>query len=99
MTPFCRSIQIVSFQGDRSKPFATNFRQQLHDGRNGRNQGPNFVDCLLYAGHTGVSTDGGTTIYGFNPENGVKLPWQLVTELKRGNALPGIVTDDSAVFA
>jgi hypothetical protein len=57
---------------------------------------PTMRDCLLFAGHTGVSTDGGATIYGFNPD-GSHIPiWQLMDRLKNGDSFPGIVPDNTA---
>ena len=62
-------------------------------------QGPTPAECQLFVGHTGVSTDGGATIYGFNPD-GSRVPvWQLMDRLKNGDAFPGLVRDDAAVFA
>src|SRR5262249_47562956 len=49
--------------------------------------------------HTGVSTDQGTTIYGFNPDRRNTPIWQMMDDLKNGNAYPGIVRDDTNVFS
>jgi hypothetical protein len=46
----------------------------------------------------GVSTDG-ATIYGFNPEGGRVPVWQMMDGLKNGLAFPGVVRDDTGVFA
>jgi len=54
---------------------------------------------MLHLGHSGISTNGGGTIQGFNPCGGSKLVWQLFDELRRGIAFPGIVRDDSSRFA
>jgi hypothetical protein len=54
---------------------------------------------LLFAGHTGVSTDGGTTIYGFHPDAGGALVWHLLDRLKNGDAASGVVRDDTGVFS
>jgi hypothetical protein len=65
----------------------------------GRGPGPPVRDCLKLVGHTGVSTDGATTIYGFKPDApGVPLR-DLMERLKDGDASPGIVTDDTAGFS
>jgi hypothetical protein len=53
---------------------------------------------LLFAGHTGFSTDKDRVIYGFNPDRGAHPIWRLMQELRGGGAYPGIVRDDSAVF-
>jgi hypothetical protein len=96
--PSCRIIQVTLFQGDRSRAFGARIMRELDDQKNGRGPGPTALDCLLLAGHTGVSTDG-ATIYAFNPDaTGVPL-WDLMERLKNGDALPGIVTDDTAVFS
>ena len=57
------------------------------------------MDCLLYAGHTGVSIDGGVTIFGFNPDGGGIPTWQLIDGLKNGNSFDGVVRNDTKVFA
>jgi len=58
---------------------------------------------LIQAGHIGVSTDGGNTIYGFHPspeairqleEEGVNV----MEFLKSGGALRGQLQDDTAIF-
>jgi hypothetical protein len=97
--PVCRTIQVVAFGGDRFKPFATTILKALDDEKHGRGPGPTTLNCRLYAGHTGVSTDGGTTVYGFNPDGAGVPVWQLMDRLKHGDAFPGVVRDDTAVFA
>jgi hypothetical protein len=96
--PPCRTITVFAFRGARFRPFVTAFLKATQDAKNGIGAGPTPLDCLLFAGHTGVSTDGGTTVYGFNP-NGANLPaWQVMERLKNREALPGLVSDDKAVF-
>lgn len=90
---------IVAFRGDRSRTFASAFLKALDDERNGRGAGPTALDCLRLAGHAGVSTDAGTTINGFNPETGSAPVWQWRDRLKNGEAFPGTVREDTAVFA
>lgn len=53
----------------------------------------------MYVGHTGISIDGGSTIYGFDPDAGGMAAWQVLDRLNQGNAFPGIVRDDTTVFA
>jgi hypothetical protein len=73
--------------------------RQLKDQKNGLGSGPTAIDCLLLTGHTGVSTDRGRTIYGFNPDaSGIQL-WAMLETLKNGGSFPGMVKDDSAVFS
>jgi hypothetical protein len=97
--PACRTITVFVFRGDRSRPNAVVFQNALDDEKSGRGPGPSPVQCLLYAGHTGVSTDGGTTIYGFNPDGAGVSVWQLMDRLKNGDAITGAVRDDTAMFA
>jgi hypothetical protein len=97
--PPCRTINVVAFRGDRSRAVAAAILRALDDEKNGRGAGPTMRDCLLFGGHTGVSTDGGTTIYGFNPDGGHLPIWQLMDRLKNGDAFPGIVRDDTAEFS
>src|SRR5262249_59130390 len=75
------------------------FKRGLDEQESGRGPGPTTLDCLFLVGHTGVSTDGGTTIYEFNPDpTGIPL-WKLMEGLKNGDAYPGIVRDDTAAFS
>jgi len=53
---------------------------------------------LLFAGHTGVSTDSDTRIDGFNPFGGHDPLWLVMKNLKNRLAYPGIVYDDTSVF-
>jgi hypothetical protein len=101
MTPVlpCRIITVVAFAGDHSRAFVRAFLKALDNEKNGRGRGPSPLDCLLYAGHTGVSTDGRKVVYAFNPEPGNLLVWQVMDRLQRGEAFPGVVHDDTAVFA
>ena len=92
--PICRTIKVMAFRGDRSRPFATAFQTKLDDEKNGIGPGPTIRECLLFVGHTGVSTDGGTTIYGFNPDDTGVPVWQLLNRLKNGDRFPGVVRDE-----
>ncbi len=96
--PQCRMVTVHTFQGDHSR-FGQRVRKALDDDMNGQGPGPSVVDCLLYAGHAGVSTDRDTIIYGFNPNVGKHPLWQAMYNLRNGDAYPGIVLDDSSVFA
>jgi len=53
---------------------------------------------LLFTGHTGVSTDADRVICGFNPDGGTDPIWQVMQRLRTGDASPGVVLDDTAVF-
>ena len=96
--PACRTINVVAFRGDRSRAFAAAVLGALDDEKNGRGPGASVLDCLLFAGHTGVSLDGGTTIYGFNPDGGGNPVWHLLNGLKNGDGFPGVVRGDTGVF-
>src|SRR5436190_11711876 len=100
MTPVppCRPVTVLAFAGDRSRPFVARVFAALADGRNGRGPGPSSIECLLLAGHAGVSTDAGATISGFNPDADGLPTWQVVYGLRNGDAFPGIVTDDTSIF-
>ena len=100
MTPVppCRPVTVLAFAGDRSRPFVARVFAALADGRSGRGPGPSALECLLLAGHAGVSTDAGATIFGFNPDAGGLPAWQVVQGLRNGDAFPGIVTDDTGIF-
>lgn len=98
MVPICRTIQVFAFRGERFRPLAPIFQSKLDAEKNGHGPGPTHQECLLYAGHTGVSTDSGKTIYGFNPDATGILVWQLFDSLKKGNRFPGVVRDDRAAF-
>src|SRR5205807_6926326 len=96
--PTCQTIKVFAFPGNRSRPFAKGIQRKLDAEKNGSGPGPSIEECQLYAGHTGVSTDGGTTIFGFNP-HGTGIPvWQMLDSLKKGDRFHGVVRDDSAVF-
>jgi hypothetical protein len=95
--PTCRTIEVFAFSGDRSLPFAATFQKALDNEKHGRGPGPTSEDCLLFAGHTGVSTDG-TTIYGFNPDASGVAVWEVLNRLRNGEAYPGIVRDDTRAF-
>jgi hypothetical protein len=101
MTPVppCRPVTVLAFAGDRSRLFVARVLGALLDGMNGRGPGPSPLECLFLAGHAGVSTDAGATISGFHPDAGGLPAWQVVLGLRNGEAFPGIVTDDTAIFA
>ena len=97
-SPICRIITVHTFRGDRTTTFGQRVFEALDDERNGRGPGPSRIDCLLFAGHTGVSTDASGLIYGFNPNSGPDPIWQVMQRLRSSGAYPGIVRDDTAVF-
>ena len=85
--PACKSVTVVLFRGGLTPTFGARITRELDDQKKGVEQGPSMSDCLLFAGHTGVSTDDGTTVYGFNPDGTGAPLWQLIDDLKKG-ALP-----------
>lgn len=97
--PVCRIITVHTFQGDRTMAFGQRLFAALDDERHGRGPGPSQIDCLLFAGHTGLSTDTDKVIYGFNPDTGTDPLWQVMHRLRSGGAYPGVVRDDMVVFA
>ncbi len=101
MSPFqpCRPVTVLMFAGDRSRPFAARVFTALADGRSGRGPGPSPLECLLLAGHAGISADSGATILGFNPDAGGLPAWRVVQGLRNGEAFPGRVTDHTGLFA
>lgn len=96
--PSCQPVKVRAFRGDRGA-FAASFLKSLEDSRKHSGPGPTLTECLLWAGHAGVSTDLGNTIYGFNPKGGGIPLWELMDKLNNGEAFPGNVTDDTKVFA
>jgi hypothetical protein len=56
-------------------------------------------DPLLYAGHIGISVDGGKTIIGFNPKvpADADIP-EVLQNLFNHEAYPGVVQDDTPLF-
>lgn len=97
--PHYRVVTVHLFRGSRGA-FGQKVRKALEDHQRGFGPGPPSLDCLLYAGHTGVSLDlEPRVIWGFNP-NIAHIPiWQVMQNLMNGSAYPGIVNDDTHVFA
>ncbi len=96
--PRCRTITVFAFRGDRSQAFVKRYLQALQDEMNGIGPGPTPQDCLLYAGHTGVSIDEGARIWGSNPHAPNLSAAQMMSDLRNSLAFPGIVRDDTAIF-
>ncbi|MBI3759606.1 MAG: hypothetical protein HY269_07620 [Deltaproteobacteria bacterium] len=93
----CKVIKVLFFRGDRG-PFGKGVYDALRSGLADPRQDPTRLDCLLWAGHTGVSFDLGKTIYGFNPDGGRLRISEVINYLESGNSLPGVVIDDTGVF-
>jgi hypothetical protein len=100
LVPACRIVTIHTFRGDRRPTYRERFSQALDDQRKGRGPGPSVLECLVYAGHTGVSTDvDPTVIYGFNPDTGNVPICDVMDVLDAGGSYLGVVVDDTVVFA
>jgi hypothetical protein len=97
--PPCQTVTVFAFRGDRTPKFLKLFHQQITQEKSGTGRGPSLANCLLYVGHTGVSTDGGNVIYGFIPDYGKTPIWKLMDDLKNGDAFPGVVHDDTTIFS
>lgn len=96
--PACRTKRGDTLKGDRSPASRARFDALLAAGQSG-GVGPTREQCLLSAGHTGISVDGGDTIFGSDPETGSMPVFQVIADLKDGKAFPGLVWHDTMVFA
>jgi hypothetical protein len=95
----CRIVTVFTFQGDRSRAFTDAFNRAMDDDRKHGRGGPSLERYLLYAGHTGVSIDGRTTIYGFHPDPpSSRRISEVMDDLAAGLAFPGIVRNDTLRF-
>ena len=97
--PKCRVVTVHLFRGDRGA-IGQSVWKALDEQKHGQGPGPSRQECLLYAGHAGVSVDSEPDlIWGFNPDLGNTPLWQAMHDLRMGAAYPAIVTDDTNVFA
>jgi hypothetical protein len=97
--PKCRRVTVHLFRGN-DEALRERVRRALDEQMHGLGLGPSPLECLLAAGHTGVSTDSEpNVIWGFNPNIGNHPLWQAMRRLRARQAYPGIVTDDTNVFA
>jgi hypothetical protein len=97
--PPCRTVRVLFFTRDRSGAAARALRLAFQMEKNGLGPGPSEFDRILVVGHAGVSIDLRLTVYGFHPDEAGLAGWQLLGRLKSGQAVPGVVRDDTAVFA
>lgn len=95
----CRTVTVHTFRGDRTSTFVRYLLTAIDDQRNGQGAGPSRDECLFFFGHTGVSTDADQTVFGFNPDAGNDPAWLVFQHLRNAAAYPGIVRDDTSVFA
>jgi hypothetical protein len=97
--PKCRVLTVHLFRGARGA-IGRSVRKALDDQKHGQGPGPSLLECLLYAGHAGASVDSEPdVIWGFNPDIGNTPLWLAMHNLRTGSAYPGIVNDDTNVFA
>jgi len=100
------TVVIVAFRGVRTvdgRPVSTG---QLTDAEQQLVDQATQMEPLLYAGHVGISFDGGKTIYGFTPDpkalprtpDGQINIRETIAQLRQHKAFPGTVEDDTHVF-
>ena len=94
----CRTVLVVAFRGDRSAQAEARFQDQMDNEEHHGGPAPSRVQCLLHAGHAGLSLDGGRQFFGFNPHNPGLSTRELFNRLAGGECLPGLVLDDTSVF-
>lgn len=97
--PGCRALTIHAFGGDHRISFVRQALQTLDGQRDGTGPGLTRNESLLFTGHCGVSTEDDPTIYGFSPDPGSDPMWLVFDNLKNARAYPGVVSDDTPVFA
>jgi hypothetical protein len=107
-TPNAASIELWGFRGVRTvnekyvdppkdKPYTPD--QLLSDAERARVKELTAQYPLLWAGHIGVSVDGGATIYGFTPQMPPEMSKaEFMNLLKANHQFPGAVKDDTAIF-
>jgi hypothetical protein len=96
----CRIVTVCTFQGNRSRAFTRAYDRAMDADRKHGRGGPSIETCLLSAGHTGVSIDGRKTIYALNPDfPSTSRISEVMDDLAAGLAFPGIVRDDTPIFA
>lgn len=96
------TVELWGFRGGRTihgrpKTHWTPEERQFYDAM--VNDPADLKHKLLWAGHVGISMDGGKTIYGLTPH---KPQYMSVTKfenaLSANKAFPGVVDDDTMVF-
>jgi hypothetical protein len=97
--PPCRTVRVLIFTGDRSRSAARALQLAFETEKKGLGPGPSELDRIRVVGHAGVSIDLGSTVYGFRPDGTGMAAWQLFDRLKSGQAVRGVVRDDTALFA
>jgi hypothetical protein len=95
----CQDVTVFTFRGNRTRAFSSSFLRSLRDQKVNAGPGPSSESCLVHTGHAGIRLAGATTIFGFNPDIGAARACDVFESLKQGRAWPGIVRDDTAIFA
>lgn len=72
--------------------------RKLEEGESGTGPGPTPQECLMFAGHVGVSFEAESPIYGFNPDTGAERSHAVMNNLFGHKSYPGHVTDDTSIF-
>lgn len=96
--PVQRQIFLFAFLGEREEKFTDDFKSKLAAEKSGTGDGPTLVECLLYAGHAGISFSLDGSIFGFNAKCKPGQVAETLQLLKKKAGIPGVVTDDTAVF-
>jgi hypothetical protein len=91
VAPLCSSVWIHAFIGDRDELLADRCRGY-------RPPPPSLEECLLYAGHVGLSFEDERIVYGFLPDAPQRPLCELLNQLKNLTAFPGSVADHTQFF-
>ncbi|HEY3805952.1 MAG TPA: hypothetical protein VGL61_25260 [Kofleriaceae bacterium] len=96
-SPNAATVELWGFRGVRTikgRP-----RAEWTEGEQKEVEAAKNNDPLLYAGHVGISVDGGKTIIGFTPNRPEDMDMPaFLRSLFAHDAYPGIVGDDTSVF-
>jgi hypothetical protein len=87
----CRKVSIHAFVGDRDEALADRCSGLVPPS-------PSLEECLLYAGHAGVSFDDEPAIYGFLPSAPHLPTFEILKALKNMTVFPGVVNDHKQFF-
>jgi hypothetical protein len=85
------SVWIHAYRGDRNETLADRCIGLVSPE-------PTFEECLLYAGHAGVSFADKPAIFGFLPDAPLLRPSEVLRQLKNLASFPGKVADHEGVF-
>lgn len=96
----CRRIYLHAFLGNLNNTVAYRaFMRLMRHHREAGTNGPNEEECLLFAGHVGISFNVLRPIYGFTPDAGGAPGYEVIATLRtKTGAYPGRVKDDTRIF-